>query len=113
MTVFYSLIWNYLLMWPTISFFNDVSIIWIGRLTKMMFSNKKNVENKKNLIIHSNDECRNLVLLMQISSMLQWKQVEFTLNFSQTNLKKKRKKIKVSTTWNRTFKRHSIIPLEK
>ena len=49
MTVFYSLIWNYLLMWPTISFFNDVSIIWIGRLTKMMFLNKKIVENKKKL----------------------------------------------------------------
>ena len=93
MTVFYSLIWNYLLMWPTISFFNDVSIISIGRLTKMMFLNKKIVENKKKLIIHSIDECRNLVLLMQISStMLQWWQVEFTLNFSQTTLKKKKKK---------------------
>ena len=36
-------------MWPTISFFNDVSIISIGRLTKMMFLNKKIVENKKKL----------------------------------------------------------------
>ena len=47
MTVFYSLIWNYLLMWPTISFFNDVSITLIGRLTKMMFLNKKKIIEKK------------------------------------------------------------------
>ena len=78
---------------------------------------------KKNyLIIHSNDECRNLALLMQISFMLQWWQVEFTLNFSQTTLakkkerKKREKKIKskfdIKQTFQKTFN-HSVRKIMK